>query len=264
MTTTQGSQQLASTPLLGPNQAKNTKFGLLDRPQVNLLPAEVTNKRKLDVVKRRMVWVLLAAALVIVLCFGAAFVINAGAQQRNEDAMAQADSLNLELKRYSPVVQVINNIDDLKKSREFVLANEVNWASYVYALAAVLPEGVTLDSVGVASIGPGAELVVGVDELTTDAIGVMTFTANSPTLPDASAWIDTLESMPGLADANLQSSELQDDEGNVTYEISATVQVTDQALADRTFPDEEAADDAEVADDTASDEEPAADEEDEG
>lgn len=239
--------QATATPLLGSTQSKSNKLGLPDRPQVNLLPVEVTNKRQLDVVKRRMVWILFGAFLVCVIAFGGAFLVNSSAQQRNEEAQIRADELTQLKREFSPVVQVIKDIADVQESRAFVLANEVNWASYVYALAAVLPEGVTLDSVNVASIGPGAELVVGVDELTTDAIGVITFAATSPTLPDASAWVDTLESIPGLVDANLQSSELKDDEGNVTYEVSATVQVTPGALANRTFPDQAPVDGADDA-----------------
>ena len=50
--------------------------------------------------------------------------------------------------------------------------------------------------------------------------------------------------MPGLATANLQSSVLQDQNGEVAYQVSATVQVTEDALANRTFADEEPATDS--------------------
>lgn len=237
--------QDGAVPLLGRTGAENkavqkrgAKLGLPDRPQINLLPPEITTGRQVGAVKRRMVWVILAALLVALLAFGAAFFVRVEAEQREQDALTEADNLTALKRQYSPVVLVIKQIELIRKSREFVLANEVDWASYVYAIAAVLPEGVTIDSISVAAIGPGAELVVGVDELTTDAIGVISFNATSPTLPDASAWIDTLEAIPGLADANLQSAELQDEEGNITYQIMATVQVTEAALAHRTFPDE--------------------------
>lgn len=244
-TVTQDTAHGAAGALVGRAGAENkgalkrgAKLGLPDRAQINLLPPEITKGREGAVAKRRMVWIIIAALVVCVVAFAAAFLVRANADARYDESMATADELTQLKRQYSPVVQVIKNIDQIREARAFVLANEVNWASYVYALAAVLPEGVTIDSISVASIGPGAELVVGVDELTTDAIGVMSFTATSPTLPDASAWIDTLESIPGLADANLQSAELKDEDGNVTYQIIATVQVTDEALAHRTFPDE--------------------------
>lgn len=245
-----------ASPLLGHVGAENkalqkrtAKLGLPDRPQINLLPPEITTGRQVAVVKRRMVWIILAALLVALLAFAGAFFVRVNAEQRHQDALTEADNLTALKRQYSPVVQVIKQITLIQKSREFVLANEVDWASYVYAIAAVLPEGVTIDSISVAAIGPGAELVPGVDELTTDAIGVISFTATSPTLPDASAWIDTLESIPGLADANLQSAELQDESGNVTYQISATVQVTEAALAHRTFPDQEPTPEPEATED---------------
>jgi len=248
--------QEGAAPLLGHAGAEDkalqkraAKLGLPDRAQINLLPPEITTGRQVAVVKRRMVWIILAAILVALLAFAAAFFVRVGAEQREQDALTEADNLIALKRQYSPVVQVIKQITLIQKSREFVLANEVDWASYVYAIAAVLPEGVTIDSISVAAIGPGEERVPGVDELTTDAIGVISFSATSPTLPDASAWIDTLESIPGLADANLQSAELQDEDGNVTYQISATVQVTDAALAHRTFPDQEPTEEPEATED---------------
>lgn len=246
---TEGAQQAGPVPVIG-STGRSAKLGVPDRPQVNLLPVEVTSGRRLAVVKRRMIWVLIATLVLIVVAYGLAFTINAAAQNRNEDALSQADSLKLDIKKYSPVVQVLKDIKDTQESRAFVLANEVNWTSYTYALAAVLPEGVTIDSVSMASISPGDKLVEGADELTANAIGVITFAATSPTLPVASEWIDALGSVPGLVDANLQSSKLEDEDGNVTYSVSATVQVTSEALANRTFPDDPPADDA---DDTATD-----------
>lgn len=248
-----GQVQEGAAPLLGRVgaedkglQKRTAKLGLPDRPQVNLLPPEITTGRQVAVVKRRMVWVIVATLLVCLLAFAGAFFVRVDAEQRHQDALAEADNLTALKRQYSPVVLVIKQIELIRKSREFVLANEVDWASYVYAIAAVLPEGVTIDTISVAAIGPGAELVPGVDELTQDAIGVISFSATSPTLPDASAWIDTLEAIPGLADANLQSAELQDEDGNVTYQITATVQVTEAALAHRTFPDEAPTDEPEA------------------
>lgn len=252
---TDSTQQAGPVPVIG-GGGKSAKLGAPDRPQVNLLPAEVTNKRKLDIVKRRMIWVLIATLVVCIVAYGLAFMVNANAQARNEEALSVADQLTLDKRKYSPVIQVLDDIKNTQESRAFVLANEVNWTSYTYALAAVLPEGVTIDSLAMVSISPGEELVVGVDELTTDAIGVITFAATSPTLPVASEWIDALESVPGLVDANLQSSELEDDEGNVTYAVSATVQVTSEALANRTFADDPPAEEPagdETGGDTADD-----------
>ncbi|WP_297082204.1 PilN domain-containing protein [uncultured Demequina sp.] len=256
-TTTDGVTQQAA-PAAG--QARRTwdpKLGIPALPQVNLLPSEVTDKRIVAVAQRRMIWTILGAIILAALAFGAAYLVRDNASVRQEEALVTADQLAQEKKEYSPVVQVINSIDDVRTARDFVLTTEVNWSSYVYAIAAVLPEGVTIDSVAISSVGPGPVVVNGVDDLTQDAIGVVTFAATSPTLPIASEWIDALEGVPGLADVNLQSSELEEtstvedaSDAETVYQVSVTVQVTSDALQHRTFADEAPAD-AESADDAA-------------
>ena len=104
----------------------------------------------------------------------------------------------------------------------------------------VLPDGVTIETLQVVGVAPGEELPPGADDLTQPGIAVMTFTASSETLPDASEWIEALQSVPGLADVNLQSSVLKDEDGTSAYTVSVTVQVTADALANRTFPDPQA------------------------
>lgn len=221
------------------SEPKSGKLGIPSRPQVNLLPAEVISKRQVAVVQRRMVWVIFATIIVIAVAYGAAFLVRSEADLRLQSALTTSDELMQQRRQYSPVVQVINDIGNVQEARDFVLSTEVNWASYVYALAAVLPDGVTIDTLNVESISPGAELQVGADALTADGVGMLTFTATSPDLPEASEWIDALESIPGLVDANLQSSTLRDDSGEESYQVSVTVQVNNLALANRTFPDQE-------------------------
>jgi len=253
-TTTEGVTQ-QSAP--GAGQARRTwdpKLGIPALPQVNLLPSEVTDKRIVAIAQRRMIWIILASVLIAALAFGAAYLVRDSATARHEEALATADALALEKKEYSPVVKVINDIATIRSARDFVVTTEVNWSSYVYAIAAVLPEGVSVDSIAISGQGPGPVTVSGSDDLTTDAIAVITFAATSPTLPIASEWIDALESVPGLEDVNLQSSELAasatgESSGSdaTSYSVSVTVQVTQDALQNRVFGDELVADDGVAA-----------------
>ncbi|MGC4174062.1 hypothetical protein [Demequina sp.] len=218
---------------------KTGKYNIPPRPQVNLMPPEVLQGRDTAVLKKRMIWVIAALILVCIAVYALAFLSRASAEGRHDDALAAADQLTAEKKKYSPVTQVLNSINKTKDSRTFALSTEVNWNAYIYSIQAVLPTGVTVETVNVAGISPGAELAPGQDELTRAGIAVISFTALSETLPDASAWIDALNSVPGLADANLQSSVLQDEDGTELYLVTSTVQVTEEALANRTFPDQE-------------------------
>lgn len=225
----------------GVRRSWDPKLGIPSLPQVNLLPSEVTEKRKVHVAQGRMVWSLIAVLVLCVLAFGAAYLVRVDSAARLDGALTTAEGLAAQKREYSPVISVIDGIEDVQTSRVFVLATEVDWSAYAYALAAVLPEDVTIDSLTVAASAAGETLIEGADPLTTAGVGIMTFSATSPTLPDASAWIDSLESIPGLASANLQSSELQDSDGGTYYQVLATVQVTTDALAWRVFDDAEAA-----------------------
>lgn len=232
---------------------KAGKFGIPPRPQVNLMPPEILEGRHLIVLKRKLLWSIVALVVLLVVVYAFAFLMRMQAESRHDDAVAVADQLMLEKKKYSPVTQVQKEITTTEKARTFVLSTEVDWTSYAYAIQAVLPEGVTIESMEIKGIAPGEDLAEGSDDLTQSGIAVISFSAISDTLPDASEWIDALQSVPGLATANLQSSVLQDENGEVTYKVSATVQVTEDALANRTFADEDAAAD-DGADTDSSDE----------
>jgi Tfp pilus assembly protein PilN len=229
-----GKQKAASAP-------KSGKFGIPPRPQVNLMPPEIVEGRHLAIVKRRLFWSIIAILLICVLAFAAAFVLRAAADQRYNDALAQSDTLVAQKKQYSPVIQVQQDIANTTNARTFALSTEVNWTNYANSIQAALPEGVTIQSLTVVGIDPGDPLAEGADPLTRPGVAVISFSALSATLPDASEWIEALSAIPGLADINLQSSVLQDQTGEVSYLVSATAQVTEEALANRTFPDPTAA-----------------------
>jgi len=230
------------------------KFGIPPRPQVNLMPPEVLEGRAVAILKRRMVWVIVIVLLASIVLYGLAFIARMGAEDRYAESLVTAEALLQEKKKYSPVTQVLKDIEDTQDARTFALSTEVNWSNYVYSIEAVLPPGVVVTSTSIAGIGPGAELAQGQDDLTRPGIAVISFAALSETLPDGAAWIDALNSVPGLADANLQSSVLQDEDGTELYLVTSTVQVTEEALANRTFSDQELEED-DGADDADSGEE---------
>jgi Tfp pilus assembly protein PilN len=214
---------------------KAGKFGIPPRPQVNLMPPEIIEGRHVGVLKKRLLWGIIALVVLCALVYAAAYYTRVQAETRHDDSLAAADQLMLEKKKYSPVIQVQRDIKVTTDARTFVLSTEVDWTSYAYAIQAVLPEGVTIKSMSITGIEPGDDLAEGSDDLTQAGIAVISFSALSDTLPDASEWIEALQSVPGLATANLQSSVLQDQNGEVAYQVSATVQVTEDALANRTF-----------------------------
>jgi hypothetical protein len=75
------------------------------------------------------------------------------------------------------------------------------------------------------------------DTLASASVGQIAFTARSATLPDMSAWLDAISTVPGLGDPWFTSAALTDAEGNVYYQVAATVSVRDTAYAHRFAPE---------------------------
>ena len=71
------------------------------------------------------------------------------------------------------------------------------------------------------------------DQLLNPGIGTVTLAHRSPTLPDISAWIDALGKIEGFADVNVTVAQTAEDDGDVYYEVTSTVQVMNEALSGR-------------------------------
>lgn len=164
-------------------------------------------------------------------------------------------SLAAEKKKYSEVTGVIRAIDSTKDVRDFSVVTEVSWADYIDAIAAVLPEGVAIESFEVDQASPTQTAPDSGDPVIATGLGTISFVAKSPTLPDASDWADELNKIPGLQDASIQEVTLDEsstsDSGRSTgedvYTVNATAQINQLALAQREFEDREVGTDAKKA-----------------
>ncbi len=204
-------------------------------PQVNLLPPEIKAARGLRATKRLLALVLL---LVVVLCAGAwvvSFLDKGSAQDELTAAQEETARLQTEIQQYSEVPLVLGQLKNAQAARSMAMSTEVLWQPYIGAIAAVLPANVSFDSITLTqatpmAAGPGAS-----SPLQEPSIGQLSFTARTTTIPDTAAWIDALNSVPGLGDAWVSSATItQDGETEaVYYAVAATVQVRESALAQR-------------------------------
>lgn len=202
-------------------------------PQVNLLPPEVHAKRTLSRVKR---W--LAAVLVLAVLLAAGLVALAVlSQQAAEDELSlqqsETERLLAEQQRYAEVPLVLDQLESIRTARELAMGTEVMWQDYIAAIAATAPEGVSIESANVTAPSPMEPAPIAADPLVGDAVAGITFSANSRTVPDTAAWIDGLNSVPGLADAWFSSASVTEVDGVVFYSVSGTVQVHADARSGR-------------------------------
>lgn len=215
-------------------RATGAGLGLPPRPQVNLLPPEVAAARGLTQLKR---WLLLGlAGVLLVLALVYAFAVLSGVQARAELAQAQDETARLmaEEATYAEVPAVLGRIDETKRAREFGMSTEVRWKSYYDAFAAVLPEGVSIDSLRFNGATPTTLAPAAGSPLERPSVGEIQFTGRSLTVPDSAAWADSLDSIPGFSDTRISALTITADEaGTPYYTVSATVRVTADAYTHR-------------------------------
>jgi Tfp pilus assembly protein PilN len=202
-------------------------------PQVNLLPGEVRQARTLGVVKR---WVIASAGLTVL----AVGTVAGVAQLQVQDAEAQlakanADSAGM-LAEQRPLAQVTgirDQVATLTSARSFALGQEILWADYLGAIAAVTPPGVAITTLDYAGATPLTAAQVSIDPLVPSGLGTITFSALGTEVRDTAAWADALESLPGLRDARVSGTLRDDQGGDYRYEFDGTIQVDADALAHR-------------------------------
>lgn len=202
-------------------------------PQVNLLPPEVRAARGLRATKR---WLAISLVVTLVVCIGAyglALVSHSSAQSELTRAQDETVRLQQEQAKYAEVPQVLNALAQAQAARTIGMSTEIQWKSYVDAIAAVLPENVSIDTLTVVGGSPFAAAPAPADPLQGPSVGQIQFTVRASTVPDTAAWIDALNSVPGFSDAWFSAASVTEDDSGVFYNISSTVQVTTAAYSHR-------------------------------
>jgi type II secretory pathway pseudopilin PulG len=211
-------------------------------PSVNLLPPEVKAARGLRVLQR---WLALLIALVLVGCVAAYALVSFAASSAQDDltaAQQRTSELLLEQKRYSDVPVVLSALSDAQTARELAMSTEVPWRSYLDAITAVLPAGVSIDSYSTSLDTVMTAAPITLSPLQTASVGQIQFTLRVLQVPpDTAALIDALDGIPGLTDAWVGDATLTaDQDGFVYYAVAASVNVTSSAYTNRFLPDDAA------------------------
>ena len=215
-----------------------TTLGANRWPQVNLLPPEIRSRRALGRIKTRLGVSLLGVLLLAGLGF--AFAAMMQAQSASDLAFKQDEVSRLltEHEKYAAVPQIKSQIEAETQARGIATSTEVLWKDYVEAIQAVAPAGWQLSSFTTAMPTPTDPGLTSPDPLVTPGVGTVTFDGAATAVPEAAAWIDALDSIPGFSGATLTTVAAADDEGTTYYATSGSVQVDASAFANR-FAEEE-------------------------
>ncbi|MGV8977525.1 MAG: PilN domain-containing protein [Cellulomonas sp.] len=202
--------------------------------QVDLMPPEVRAARVAGSVKRWLA-IGLAALVVVVGCgIGLAAMDASAAQDDLSKAQANTDALVSQQAQFADVPVVLDRLDKLTNARKLGMSTEVRWQPYIFAIFAVMPQGVQLGSIDTVGATPMVMPAAPANPLQLASVDTITFTGRSKSAPDTAGWVDALNSIPGFQDAWVSVIETKEDsDDGVYYAVQSTVQVTTQAYANR-------------------------------
>lgn len=198
--------------------------------RVDLLPQELKVKRKGKVVRRRLGFLVILVAVVVV---GASALVRAQAVQARADLsieQANAQSILLQQRKYGEVQKIQKQVDAIEAAQQVGTSTEINWKNYLISVQATLPPNVTLDSVNIDSATPFANYAQASAPLQGERIATLSFTAVSSTLPQVPQWLIALATLPGYADAN-PGSVNRTEAG--TYSVNITMHINQAAFTNR-------------------------------
>jgi Tfp pilus assembly protein PilN len=208
-------------------------LGAARSPQVNLLPAEIRAGRVLGRVKGWLAVVLVATAVLAAVGFVGSALVERSAADELAAKQAEVQALVAQQSKYAEVPLVKTQITQTEAARRLGMSTEVLWKGYLGAIQAVTPPDVTISKLTTELPSPVVLPAVSVTPLLSPSLGSIGFVGQARTLPDVSAWMEALDTIPGFADATCATATLTDADGVVYYEIATTVQVNDVALASR-------------------------------
>lgn len=205
-------------------------------PQINLLPDWVRQKRALA---RTKTWLLVAVAAVLVLAllgYVAATIAASKAEDEYQTAQSETTRLLAEQAKYAEVPAVLGQIADAKDAVVIGMGHEILWETYLLDVMQALPESSQLGQFTSISMTPTEFAPAPVDQLLEQGIGTLTLATRSEEFPDTADWLDSLAKIEGLTDPRVSTAAITDEDGDVFYEVTTTVELTVEAYSGRYFP----------------------------
>lgn len=206
--------------------------------QINLLPPQITARRRLRLVQR---WLVIAIALALVVALGAVVwtsMVKNSAERELEDARAETQRLLAAQAQYSEVPQILDELESVQTARELGMGTEILWSPYLSAITAVLPDDMSLEEVSVFTPPQFQSLLVSSVNPPNTVAATLTFTAQATELPDNFDWLESLEELVGVVDVYYTAADTSDDDGEQFYEINAQLALSVDAFSGQHAPED--------------------------
>ncbi|MGI5181458.1 PilN domain-containing protein [Dactylosporangium sp. CA-152071] len=188
----------------------------------DLLPMEITDRRRLSTVRRLVVTALAVFALLLAGWFVVAY-------QHTQQAYDEVDRINdtkVDLLREKAKYTEVDSIQKQRKAiadqLRLVMARDLSWSALLTSLQQAAPKGVAVQSV----TGSLAQTDSTADP---DVVGLITLTGTAPSKAAIAAYVDTLGKVTGIGNP-FPTDATESDEG-LTFTIR--VDITPAALGGR-------------------------------
>jgi type II secretory pathway pseudopilin PulG len=199
-------------------------------PRVHLLPPEVTARKKLGLIKRRLLMVAIAVVAIAAVAYGVAVVSLTTAQGQLQDARTATAQLLVQQATYGEVSKVQNDINAIKAAQKTATAKEILWAPYISQVQASLPAGAEIQSfTGGLNVTSTSTIATPAVPLQASHIASITMTASMPQA-DIAGWLNVLPKIKGFIQVTPGSVAVNPKGG---YIVGVTILMDSHALSNR-------------------------------
>ena len=213
-------------------------------PRANLLPPEVAERSKAKRTRGALVFVVIAALIVTGAGYGLATLRELQAQAALASSQARTLALLEERAELSETIAVINVERVVTETRLQATASEVIWADFLDRVTGVLPPNGYLDWLAQAPTPWESQLSVD-GPLREPRVASITLKVASPTPFDSTALYRKIIELDGIADGSIDT--VEQPPGELTYEVTYTINLSDDALSGRWVEDEGSSDEGDAA-----------------
>ncbi len=213
-----------------PTRQRAEATGLASLPQVNLIPVEIIERRRLRVVQSGLGGCLVAAVVLLVVLYLLAASAVSARQRDLAAAQAEHASVQKQVDSYANVGQTYALVDQAHGLLRDAGGSEVQWSHYLTDLSLRIPSTVWLNQVTVApAVAAAPAGAVGV----IPAIATITFTGVALSHDDVAVWLDSLAKERGWTDPYFSTSTETYIGSHQSYTFTSSVNVTAVALSGR-------------------------------
>ncbi|MGN6426709.1 hypothetical protein [uncultured Leifsonia sp.] len=200
-------------------------------PRVDLLPPEVLAARQSRSTRRALGLGVIGVLVLTLGAIGGSSLLAASANQDLVAAQNRTTDLLTQQQKYMEVRKVQDQVKVVQAAQQVGASTEIDWRDYLVKVQQTLPPEVSLKVITVDSASPLAAYAQSTAPLQGARIATLSFTADSPTLPQVPSWLDSLAKLPGFVDAVPGSVTL--DQQSKTYTVNIVMHINQDAYTKR-------------------------------